>query len=166
MSSVKPGAVMAVAPLANAKMATAPARPTITLIRMRIIPPCGSDPDDWGYAGRSGSDVPVRRASRSQTARGRDRARKPCSTRRADGETRTPDPIITSDVLYQLSYVGAGCENSGPSVAAGGRRLLALVAVAVAAVALFAAVALAGRIGGRCRVGGGYRRRNGDGRGR
>ena len=26
---------------------------------------------------------------------------------RADGETRTPDPIITSDVLYQLSYVGA-----------------------------------------------------------
>jgi hypothetical protein len=26
----------------------------------------------------------------------------------ADGETRTPDPIITSDVLYQLSYVG-GC---------------------------------------------------------
>jgi hypothetical protein len=25
---------------------------------------------------------------------------------RADGETRTPDPIITSDVLYQLSYVG------------------------------------------------------------
>jgi len=26
----------------------------------------------------------------------------------ADGGTRTPDPIITSDVLYQLSYVG-GC---------------------------------------------------------
>jgi hypothetical protein len=25
---------------------------------------------------------------------------------RADGGTRTPDPIITSDVLYQLSYVG------------------------------------------------------------
>jgi hypothetical protein len=25
----------------------------------------------------------------------------------ADGGTRTPDPIITSDVLYQLSYVGA-----------------------------------------------------------
>jgi hypothetical protein len=24
----------------------------------------------------------------------------------ADGGTRTPDPIITSDVLYQLSYVG------------------------------------------------------------
>ena len=28
--------------------------------------------------------------------------------RRADGGTRTPDPIITSDVLYQLSYVGKG----------------------------------------------------------
>ena len=31
----------------------------------------------------------------------------PCSGRKADGGTRTPDPIITSDVLYQLSYVGA-----------------------------------------------------------
>ena len=27
-------------------------------------------------------------------------------TPEADGGTRTPDPIITSDVLYQLSYVG------------------------------------------------------------
>jgi hypothetical protein len=27
-------------------------------------------------------------------------------SREADGGTRTPDPIITSDVLYQLSYVG------------------------------------------------------------
>ncbi len=26
--------------------------------------------------------------------------------RRADARTRTGDPIITSDVLYQLSYVG------------------------------------------------------------
>ena len=26
--------------------------------------------------------------------------------READAETRTRDPIITSDVLYQLSYVG------------------------------------------------------------
>ena len=25
----------------------------------------------------------------------------------ADGGTRTPDPFITSEVLYQLSYVGA-----------------------------------------------------------
>jgi hypothetical protein len=27
-------------------------------------------------------------------------------TGEADAGTRTPDPIITSDVLYQLSYVG------------------------------------------------------------
>jgi hypothetical protein len=32
--------------------------------------------------------------------------KKSLQIRRADGETRTPDPIITSDVLYQLSYVG------------------------------------------------------------
>jgi hypothetical protein len=35
----------------------------------------------------------------------------------ADGGTRTPDPIITSDVLYQLSYVGVveldGSDRSG-----------------------------------------------------
>jgi hypothetical protein len=31
---------------------------------------------------------------------------------RADGETRTPDPIITSDVLYQLSYVGGESQSS------------------------------------------------------
>src|SRR5262245_45345195 len=31
----------------------------------------------------------------------------------ADGETRTPDPFITSEVLYQLSYVGGA-----PTVAA------------------------------------------------
>ncbi len=30
----------------------------------------------------------------------------PCTGPEADGGTRTPDPIITSDVLYQLSYVG------------------------------------------------------------
>ena len=28
----------------------------------------------------------------------------------ADAGTRTPDPIITSDVLYQLSYVGGVVE--------------------------------------------------------
>ena len=35
--------------------------------------------------------------------------RKPCNCRqfeRADAGTRTPDPFITSEVLYQLSYVG------------------------------------------------------------
>ena len=29
----------------------------------------------------------------------------------ADGGTRTPDPFITSEVLYQLSYVGARAES-------------------------------------------------------
>ena len=33
----------------------------------------------------------------------------------ADGGTRTPDPIITSDVLYQLSYVGEGPDGSDRS---------------------------------------------------
>src|SRR5262245_36580571 len=42
----------------------------------------------------------------------------------ADGETRTPDPFITSEVLYQLSYVGgaptvAGSVSTpGPAAAA------------------------------------------------
>ncbi len=31
---------------------------------------------------------------------------------KADAGTRTPDPIITSDVLYQLSYVGGGNKSS------------------------------------------------------
>jgi hypothetical protein len=30
-----------------------------------------------------------------------------CIWRRADARTRTGDPFITSEVLYQLSYVGA-----------------------------------------------------------
>jgi hypothetical protein len=31
---------------------------------------------------------------------------------KADAGTRTPDPFITSEVLYQLSYVGAGTDAS------------------------------------------------------
>lgn len=31
---------------------------------------------------------------------------------RADAGTRTPDPFITSEVLYQLSYVGAAMDAS------------------------------------------------------
>jgi hypothetical protein len=31
---------------------------------------------------------------------------------RADAGTRTPDPFITSEVLYQLSYVGAAPDAS------------------------------------------------------
>jgi hypothetical protein len=34
---------------------------------------------------------------------------------RADAGTRTPDPIITSDVLYQLSYVGAAWISARPA---------------------------------------------------
>jgi hypothetical protein len=30
----------------------------------------------------------------------------PTGTSEADAGTRTPDPFITSEVLYQLSYVG------------------------------------------------------------
>src|SRR4051794_11960885 len=37
-------------------------------------------------------------------------------TRRADAGTRTPDPFITSEVLYQLSYVG----ETGPDGSDGG----------------------------------------------
>jgi hypothetical protein len=50
-------------------------------------------------------------AERSATPGQQERAKRRWAvdkTFEADGETRTPDPIITSDVLYQLSYVG-GC---------------------------------------------------------
>jgi hypothetical protein len=33
----------------------------------------------------------------------------------ADARTRTGDPFITSEVLYQLSYVGAMAQSSGGS---------------------------------------------------
>lgn len=33
------------------------------------------------------------------------------ATARADAGIRTPDPIITSDVLYQLSYVGGSARS-------------------------------------------------------
>jgi hypothetical protein len=32
--------------------------------------------------------------------------------READARTRTGDPFITSEVLYQLSYVGGGAKSS------------------------------------------------------
>jgi hypothetical protein len=37
----------------------------------------------------------------------------------ADAGTRTPDPFITSEVLYQLSYVGAAPDASEASAAPG-----------------------------------------------
>jgi hypothetical protein len=44
------------------------------------------------------------------------------SLRRADARTRTGDPFITSEVLYQLSYVG------GASTVTGSRRVEAVAA--------------------------------------
>jgi hypothetical protein len=35
------------------------------------------------------------------------RLKNPCKSKEADARTRTGDPFITSEVLYQLSYVGA-----------------------------------------------------------
>ena len=43
------------------------------------------------------------------------RAENPCKSTKADARTRTGDPFITSEVLYQLSYVG-----NRPTVAASG----------------------------------------------
>src|SRR5664279_5266175 len=40
-------------------------------------------------------------------------------SKRADAGTRTPDPFITSEVLYQLSYVGAAPDASEASAARG-----------------------------------------------
>ena len=37
----------------------------------------------------------------------------PCKSAEADARIRTADPFITSEVLYQLSYVGGGLEFSG-----------------------------------------------------
>jgi hypothetical protein len=62
-----------------------------------------AQPLDWdGQTGRH-SDASTRTQRRS---RRRNALFMGLSTK-ADGGTRTPDPIITSDVLYQLSYVGA-----------------------------------------------------------
>jgi hypothetical protein len=41
---------------------------------------------------------------------------------RADAGTRTPDPFITSEVLYQLSYVGKRALKLSRSQAPVGRR--------------------------------------------
>jgi hypothetical protein len=43
------------------------------------------------------------------TTRGRRSKKKALENERADARTRTADPFITSEVLYQLSYVGSGC---------------------------------------------------------
>ena len=55
---------------------------------------------------------PVPQWTRMRDARGLSRTRKAPRLQglesRADTRTRTGDPFITSEVLYQLSYVGAG----------------------------------------------------------
>jgi len=40
----------------------------------------------------------------------------------ADARIRTADPFITSEVLYQLSYVGSDQEDSAPTNLFAGRR--------------------------------------------
>jgi hypothetical protein len=56
-------------------------------------------------AARAEFDV---RGEYAEGAEGEDaEARKPLSILEADARTRTGDPFITSEVLYQLSYVGA-----------------------------------------------------------
>ena len=42
----------------------------------------------------------------------------------ADAGTRTPDPFITSEVLYQLSYVGAGSDASAGDASCVSRLIL------------------------------------------
>jgi hypothetical protein len=40
---------------------------------------------------------------------------KPAPLAEADARTRTGDPFITSEVLYQLSYVGSAARLAAPS---------------------------------------------------
>jgi hypothetical protein len=47
----------------------------------------------------------------------------------ADEGTRTPDPLLTMEVLYQLSYVGIF---PGPQAGYGGSRIRTCVGVATA----------------------------------
>ncbi len=56
------------------------------------------------------SGTVLARTGRSQegAARGGARSAPPAREARADARIRTADPFITSEVLYQLSYVGGG----------------------------------------------------------
>jgi hypothetical protein len=45
------------------------------------------------------------------------RPKNPCKFQEADARTRTGDPFITSEVLYQLSYVGEDAECSAAPMA-------------------------------------------------
>jgi hypothetical protein len=48
-----------------------------------------------------------------RAGRGRNANTKALQSAEADARTRTADPFITSEVLYQLSYVGADRHASG-----------------------------------------------------
>src|SRR5271155_1886994 len=78
------------------------------LRRVRRAKPCVRRGEDLGRSRKSAS-----------SERPQDRAtfEKP----RADAGTRTPDPFITSEVLYQLSYVGAATDASGAPARAASR---------------------------------------------
>jgi hypothetical protein len=56
------------------------------------------------------------------------------SSQRADEGTRTPDPLLTMEVLYRLSYVGVGASLVGWS---GGSRIRTCVGSATRFTAAF-----------------------------
>ena len=59
--------------------------------------------DELDGADRTSAENRIRHARRRHFRRNERNACKSC---RADARTRTADPFITSEVLYQLSYVG------------------------------------------------------------
>jgi hypothetical protein len=74
------------------------------------------------FAGRIAASMPARMATPTKTAsvrtRGAGHTREPakrntCKSPKADARTRTGDPFITSEVLYQLSYVGGAFTVAG-----------------------------------------------------
>ena len=63
-----------------------------------------------GLAVRGPAGRTIARSGARPDAKRRQTAAVQEKRRRADGRTRTGDPFITSEVLYQLSYVGRGLE--------------------------------------------------------
>ena len=82
----------------------------------------GHDPVEIAQAIRTARAAAARRPRVDPTTQERPSEesrseKKSLQIRRADAGTRTPDPIITSDVLYQLSYVGASLKSSRTTAA-------------------------------------------------
>ncbi len=90
----------------------------------RAALPARIAPDARSRARRSPGPGRPRRPRRGGASRsGRRGTRPPATTRsRADAGTRTPDPFITSEVLYQLSYVGVSQDPSPSRPAPAPRR--------------------------------------------